>query len=155
MSTIERTLIILKPEVLERKITGKILKYFDDMGLTAVKIQLRRPPPYMFKEHYSEVIKRVGADIGRDIVARMTRGDCIVCVYEGPNAISRARYVIGSTDPMEASPGTIRGDYAISLQFNVVHGSSDSIEAEREIKLWFPELAVKTVPDVDVCGQGC
>jgi nucleoside-diphosphate kinase len=137
---IERTLIILKPETLEHNYTGRILNYFDQKKFKSIAMVQKRASAEKMREHYADVIARVGPTIGEDIVARMTRGDCIFVVYEGADVVSTSRQMVGPTDPMKARPDTIRYQFGSSLQYNVIH-ASDSVEsAEREIKIWFPEL---------------
>lgn len=150
--SIQRTLIILKPEVIERNITGSVLKYFDRDGFKLIAMYSKHYPSYRFRIHYKDVISRVGDTIGADIVSRMSRGPCIFAVYEGPNVIAVAREIIGATDPELADGGTIRNTYGSSMQYNVIHGSDSPESAKREIDLWFPEL---TEVSTDRLVQGC
>ena len=140
MDVPERTLVILKPEALEWRIIGEVLQYFDSAGLMSIGLFQRTGADYMFRDHYADVIKRVGPEIGNDIIARMTRGDCIFVAYSGPNAVAIARKLVGATNPAEAAVGTIRNKYGTAVQYNVVHASDSAESANRELKIWFPEL---------------
>lgn len=142
----KRTLVILKPEALENCIVGSVLSFFDRAGLRSVAMKQYKPLDFEMEQHYKDVIGRVGPIIGKDIVHRMTRGDCIFCVYEGIGSIDpviAARSVVGATDPSKADEGTIRHRFGGSVQYNVVHASDSPESAEREIGIWFPHLANK------------
>lgn len=141
--TTERTLVILKPEAIEKYIVGSVLKYFDDANFKPIAMYQRKGSEYIFREHYKDVIARVGSEIGNDIIARMTRGDCIFIVYQGEDAIAKCREIIGATNPAVAATGTIRRVYGNTVQYNVVHASDSPESAEREIRLWFPELMTR------------
>lgn len=141
----ERTLIVLKPETLELHYTGRILNYFDQKSFKSIAMVQKRASAEKMREHYADVIARVGPTIGEDIVARMTRGDCIFIVYEGIDVVGTSRQMVGATDPKNAGHDTIRYQFGISLQYNAIH-ASDSVEsAEREIKIWFPELFPRVI----------
>lgn len=140
----KRTLVILKPEALENCIIGSVLSYFDGVGLRSVAMKQYKPFAFEMEQHYKEVIERVGPTIGADIVKRMTRGDCIFCIYEGigsTDPVIAARTVVGATDPSKAEKGTIRRAFGTSVQYNVVHASDSPESAEREISIWFPQLS--------------
>ena len=136
----QRTLIILKPEVLERNIIGKILSYWDGHRFKLVASKVLTGSDKQFREHYEDVLERITPEIGDGIIKRMTRGDCIFLVYEGDNIIRETREFVGSTDPTKANKNTIRAMYGESISYNVVHASDSDENADKEIKLWFPEL---------------
>ena len=139
------TLVILKPETIENCIVGSVLKYFDQVGLRPIAMKQLRATKYDMAKHYESVIDRVGDAIGRDILERMTRGPCIFIAYEGvgTDPVIAARSAVGSTDPVTAAEGTIRKEFGSSVQYNVVHASDSPAAAERELKIWFPELCVE------------
>lgn len=136
----ERTLIIIKPDAAKRQINDGILDYFIQKGLTVIGRKKIIISEVMAKEHYKE---HHGKDFFDRLIAFITSGESEVVVLEGENAVQNARRVIGATNPEEADEGTIRRDFKdgnTTKTYNLVHGS-DSIEsAQREIKLFFPEL---------------
>ena len=136
----QRTLIILKPEAIERNIVGTVLKNFDRDDFKLIAMYSKRAASYMYRSHYKDVLKRVSTEVGDEICARMSRGACIFAVYEGPDVIAIARELIGATDPAVGGD-TIRGRHGSSVQYNVIHGSDSPESATREIELWFPELS--------------
>lgn len=137
----ERTLIILKPEVLEWGIKDKVLAHFPPEQFRPEVMKQCAGSKLKFQEHYKEVIERVGAEVGAQIVDRMTRGDCCFIIYRGNGVVARARELIGATDPAVAAAGTVRALYGKSVQYNVIHASDSAAAAEREIQIWFPELS--------------
>jgi nucleoside-diphosphate kinase len=135
-----RTLVILKPETLERKIVGEVLQYFDRAGFKQIAMEQFTGSDYKFRKHYKDVLNRVDKNIGDDIIRRMTRGDCIFIVYEAPDVIRSCRNIVGATDPAKAAPYTIRAKYGVGIIYNVAHASDSPESAGEEIALWFPEL---------------
>lgn len=134
----QETLVILKPEVIENCILGSVLKFFDDFGIRPQKMRMHTPTRNEIEIHYSDILSKVDKDTQEDIIARMTRGNCIFIIYKGLNIIRKVRVMIGPTDPSKADPDTIRGRFGSGIRFNIIHGS-DSIEnAKKEINLWFP-----------------
>jgi nucleoside-diphosphate kinase len=134
---LERTLILIKPDAFERGLTGEIVARFERKGLR-IKALTRMQVEVKFAErHYDE--HRDKPFFG-ELVEFITRGPLVAMVLEGENAIAAARQVIGATDPIEAAPGSIRGDLTLEVTFNMVHGSDSPSSARREIALWFPEL---------------
>jgi nucleoside-diphosphate kinase len=137
----ERTLIIIKPDAAKRQINDGILDYFMQKGLTVIGRKKMRISEDMAKEHYKE---HHGKDFFDRLIAFITSGESEVVVLEGENAVQNARRVIGATNPEEASEGTIRRDFKDSnttKTYNLAHGSDSIGSAQREIKLFFPELA--------------
>lgn len=152
MDNLPRILIILKPECLERFLTGEILSRFDKAKLVPIAMKQMTASQDQMMTHYSDCYAKYGPEITQQIVKRMARGPCVFIVYT-PSPAEKASYgdgqdfidlvrasIIGATDPDKASKGTIRGDLAKDIKYNLVH-ASDSVEsAATEIDLWFPEL---------------
>jgi nucleoside-diphosphate kinase len=133
----ERTLILVKPDAFERGLTGEILARFERKGLRIVAMKHMTVEKDLAEEHYAEHRER---PFFGDLVEFITGGPLVALVLEGYEAIKAARQVIGATNPLEAAPGSIRGDYALEVQTNMVHGSDAPESASREIGLFFPEL---------------
>ena len=136
----EQTLIIVKPEGVQRGIIGNVLTRFEQRGLKFAALKLIHITPELAEEHYG-VHKGKGFYPG--LVKHITSGPVVVGVVEGPKAISVVRTTMGATNAAEAIPGTIRGDYAIEIGFNIIHGSDSPENAAKEINLFFkPEELV-------------
>ncbi len=136
----EQTLIIVKPEGVQRGIIGNVLTRFEQRGLKFAALKLIHITPELAEEHYG-VHKGKGFYPG--LVKHITSGPVVVGVVEGPKAISVVRTTMGATNAAEAIPGTIRGDYAIEIGFNIIHGSDSPENATKEINLFFkPEEVV-------------
>jgi nucleoside-diphosphate kinase len=133
----ERTLILVKPDAFERGLTGEILARFERKGLRIVAMKHMMVERELAEQHYAEHRER---PFFGDLVEFITGGPLVALVLEGYEAIKAARQVIGATNPLEAAPGSIRGDYALEVQTNMVHGSDAPESAAREIGLFFPEL---------------
>lgn len=134
----ERTLILVKPDAFERNLTGEVLARFERKGLKLVALKQLTAQDELAKEHYAEHAER---PFFGELVEFITGGPLVAAVLEGPRAVAAARQVIGATDPVEgATPGSIRGDYGLEVQSNLVHGSDSTDSSAREIALWFPEL---------------
>ena len=133
----ERTLILVKPDAFERGLTGEILARFERKGLRIVAMKHMTVERGLAEEHYAEHKER---PFFGDLVEFITGGPLVALVLEGYEAIKAARQVIGATNPLEAAPGSIRGDYALEVQTNMVHGSDAPESSTREIGLFFPEL---------------
>lgn len=151
-STIERTLILLKPDAVQRGLTGEIITRFERVGLKIVGIKMVAPSKEHYHEHYesiSKMITRRGQQAFDVTLDFMMIGPVMAIVLEGVHAVSLVRKMVGTTEPKEALPGTIRGDYAhISFEHadvvggsipNLIHASGDSSEAKQEVPLWFSE----------------
>ncbi len=133
----DRTLILVKPDAFARGLTGEIIARFERKGLKIVALQHMTLTEDTAKEHYAE---HDGKPFFGELVEFITSGPLVAMVLEGEQAIAAARQVIGATNPIEASPGSIRGDFAIAVGQNMVHGS-DSVESgKREAALFFPNL---------------
>lgn len=133
----ERTLILVKPDAFERRLTGEVLSRFESKGLSLVALKLLTADEEIANAHYAEHSEK---PFFGELVSFITGGPLVAAVLEGPNAIAAARQLIGSTDPVEAATGSIRGDFGLEVTFNLVHGSDSPESAEREIGIWFPEL---------------
>lgn len=130
----EQTLVLIKPDALQRDLAGEIIKIFENKGLKLVGIKMMTLSDELLNEHYSHL---VGRDFFAEIKAYMRSTPIIACCWEGVDAVNTVRLICGITKAREAAPGTIRGDYAMSIQLNLVH-ASDSLEtAQVEVKRFF------------------
>ena len=145
-STVQRTLVILKPDAVQRGISGEILARFERRGLRIAAIRLVKVERSLAEKHY-EVHK--GKFFYEDLVKMISASPVIAFVLEGPNAIAVVRSMVGATRPHEAAPGTIRGDYALVGLRNLVHASDAPETAAAEIKLWFADGVVSYTRDVE------
>lgn len=130
----ERTFVAIKPDGVERGLIGEIIQRFEKRGLKLVGLKLMTVTANLAEEHYGE---HKGKPFFDGLVRFITSGPVVAMVWEGKNAIVLARSVIGSTNPKDATPGTIRGDLAVDIGRNVVHGSDGPESAEREIGIFF------------------
>jgi nucleoside-diphosphate kinase len=133
----ERTLILVKPDAFARNLTGEIIARFERKGLRLAALKQMTMTRELAERHYAE---HDGKPFFGELVDFITSGPLVAMVLEGPSAVKAARQVIGSTNPLEASPGSIRGDFAIAVGQNMVHGSDSDESAAREAALFFPEL---------------
>ena len=134
----ERTFFLIKPDGVERRLVGTIIDRIERKGLTIVAMDQRFVPRETAEAHYAEHAERPFYGSLLDFI---TSGPVVAGVIEGPKAIAAWRQLAGGTDPVEkATPGTIRGDFGLETQFNLVHGSDSEESAAREIGLWFPNL---------------
>jgi nucleoside-diphosphate kinase len=134
---LERTLILVKPDAFARGLTGEILARFERKGLRIVAMKHMTTARDLAETHYDEHRER--AFFG-ELVDFITSGPLVALVLEGQDAVKAARQVIGATNPLEAATGSIRGDFAIEVGQNMVHGSDSPESGQREVALWFPEL---------------
>jgi nucleoside-diphosphate kinase len=134
---LDRTLILVKPDAFARHLTGEILTRFERKGLRLVAMKMMSVSEDLAREHYGE---HEGRDFYEPLVTFITSGPIVAMILEGPRAIEAARQIIGSTDAVHAAPGSIRGDYALEVRRNLVHGSDSAESAAREIGLFFPDL---------------
>ena len=133
----DRTLILVKPDAFERGLTGEIIARFERKGLKIVAMKHMTLGREQAEEHYAEHKER---PFFGELVDFITGGPLVAMVLEGYEAVRAARQVIGATNPLEAAPGSIRGDYGLEVQTNMVHGSDSNESAEREAKIFFPEI---------------
>jgi nucleoside-diphosphate kinase len=151
METIERSLVLLKPDALERGLTGEILQRFERVGLKIVGMKLLQPSEENASKHYTEDLAiRRGEHVRKAMIDMLTSGPVVAIVLEGIEAVELIRKMIGGTEPKSSAPGTIRGDYAhVSFKhvdaspdsklYNLIHGSATPEEAQVEIAVWFSE----------------
>ena len=133
----DRTLILVKPDAFARGLTGEIISRFERKGLRIVALEHMQLSEDLAKRHYAE---HEGKPFFDELVDFITSAPLVALVLEGHEAVVAARQVIGATNPLEASPGSIRGDFALEVGQNMVHGSDSNESAEREVGLFFPEL---------------
>jgi nucleoside-diphosphate kinase len=132
----EQTLVLCKPDAVERGLVGEIVRRIEAKGLTLSALELRRLDEATARRHYAE---HEGKAFFGDLVSFITGGPLVAMVVEGPEAWKVMRTMMGATNPREAAPGTIRGDLAVELTENLVHGSDGPESAAREIALFFPD----------------
>ena len=133
----ERTLVLAKPDAYSRRLSGEILARFERKGLVPVALRVLTMTRELAERHYAE---HLGKPFFGELVQFITSRPLVAMVLEGPSAIVAARQLIGATNPLEAAPGSIRGDLAIATGENLVHGSDGPESAAREIGIFFPEL---------------
>jgi nucleoside-diphosphate kinase len=134
---LSRTLILVKPDAFGRGLTGEILARFERKGLTIAALKLVQTPRETAETHYAEHAER---PFFGELVDFITSAPLVAVVLEGDDVVKASRQLIGATNPLEANAGSIRGDFAIEVGQNLVHGSDSDESAEREIGIWFPEL---------------
>ena len=133
----ERTLVLIKPDAVERHLIGEIVARIERKGLTIAALELRRVSERLAGQHYAE---HEGKPFFGSLLEFITSGPVVAAIVEGPHAVAAFRQLAGGTNPVEqATPGTIRGDFGLETQFNLVHGSDSTDSAKREIALWFPD----------------
>jgi len=132
----ERTLVLIKPDGVQRRVIGDIICRIERKGLTIIALELKNVDDALARAHYAEHAEK--AFFG-SLLEFITSGPVVAAVLEGPRAVAAFRQIAGGTDPVDkATPGTIRGDLGLETQFNLVHGSDSAESAAREIELWFP-----------------
>jgi len=133
----QRTLILIKPDGVQRNIIGEVISRIESKGLKLVALELRTIDADTAHAHYAEHAEK---SFFGELVNFITSGPLVALVAEGERAIEAFRALAGATDPVKAAPGTIRGDFALQVAQNIVHGSDSPESAEREIKIFFPDL---------------
>jgi nucleoside-diphosphate kinase len=132
----ERTLVLIKPDGVARRLVGEVISRIEQKGLTITALELRNVSQELAGRHYAE---HEGKPFFEPLLEFITSGPVVAAIVEGPRAVTAFRQLAGGTDPVEkATPGTIRGDFGLETQFNLVHGSDSIDSAKREIALWFP-----------------
>jgi nucleoside-diphosphate kinase len=131
----DRTLILVKPDAFARNLTGEIIARFERKGLRIAALRHMTMDAQLAEQHYAE---HQGKPFFGELVSFITSGPLVAMVLEGEHAVVAARQVIGATNPLEAAPGSIRGDFAVEVGQNMVHGSDSPESAEREAELFFP-----------------
>jgi nucleoside-diphosphate kinase len=132
----ERTLVLIKPDAMQRSLAGEVLSRLEQRGLKIVGLRLMQVDDALARRHYAEHEDKPFLE---SLVAFITSAPVIAAVFEGPNAVSLVRTVMGATDPQQAAPGTVRGDFGLFIQNNLIHGSDSPESAQREIALFFKE----------------
>ena len=132
----EETLVLIKPDGVKRQICGEILTRYERKGLIIKAMKLLQTPKELAQEHYAE---HKDKPFFGELVDFITSGPVLAFVLAGKNAVTSVRTINGATNPVDATPGSIRGDYALTMDANVVHASDSVDSAAREIHLWFPE----------------
>jgi nucleoside-diphosphate kinase len=134
----ERTLVLVKPDGVSRGLVGEVIARIERKGLTLAALELRMVPRDLAEQHYAEHVDR---PFFGSLLEFITSAPVVAAVVEGERAVAAFRQLAGATDPVDkAAPGSIRGDFALEVQSNLVHGSDSVDSAKREIALWFPEL---------------
>ena len=133
----DRTLILVKPDAFGRGLTGELIARFERKGLRIAALKRMQLERELAERHYEEHREK---PFFSELVEFITSGPLVAMVLEGHEAVAAARQVIGATNPLEAAPGSIRGDFALEVQTNLVHGSDSPESADRELALFFPEL---------------
>jgi len=147
----QRTLILLKPDALQRRLVGSILQRFEQKGLRIAALKLLQTDRVLAEKHYAV---HKGKHFYESLVQFITSGPTVAAVLEGREAVAVVRSMMGATDGAKSPPGTIRGDFGISVQNNLIHGSDSPENAETEIKLWFEPKEVLSYALVDANWVG-
>ncbi len=135
---VERTLVLCKPDAVERGLVGEVVDRLERKGFRLVAMDLRVLDEAVAKAHYAE---HEGKPFFADLVSFITSGSLVAICVEGLDAVAAVRTLMGPTNPVQAPPGSIRGDYGLDIGRNLVHGSDSAASATREIELFFPELS--------------
>lgn len=133
----ERTLVLIKPDAVEKKIMGEIISIYEKKGLHIIAMKIIKPSTKIAEEHYFE---HKDKPFFKELVNFITRSEVCALIIEGENVISTLRKINGATDPLNAEIGSVRGRFALSKSENSVHSSDCTESAEREMKIWFPEM---------------
>lgn len=160
----ERTLVLIKPDAVQRQLAGEIISRFEKVGLKIIGMKMVHPSEEFAEKHYYDVKERHGDTVLNGLKAFLGMGPVIAFVLEGPNAINQVRKMVGKTEPFSAEPGTIRGDYSnmtykraddpethIKSVYNLIHASANEKDSNHEIRLWFSDSELweyKTVHDL-------
>lgn len=131
----ERTLVLVKPDGVSRGLVGEVISRIERKGLTLAALELRNVERSVAEQHYAE---HAGKPFYESLLEFITGGPLVAMVVEGERAIEAFRQLAGATDPVKSATGSIRGDFAVEVQYNIVHGSDSPESAKREIDLWFP-----------------
>ena len=135
---VERTLVLCKPDAVQRRLVGEVVDRLERKGLRLVAMDLRVLDEAVAKAHYAE---HEGKPFFGELVSFITSGPLVAICVEGLDAVAAVRVLMGPTNPVEAPPGSIRGDYGLDIGRNLVHGSDSAASATREVDLFFPELS--------------
>ena len=130
----QQTFVMVKPDGVQRGLVGEVIRRLEQKGFRLAAMKMMKIDRPMAENHYAE---HRGKPFFGELVDFITSGPVVAMVWEGPNVIQAVRTIMGKTDPLEAAPGTIRGDFGNSINFNIVHGSDSKASAQREIELFF------------------
>ncbi|KAF7694648.1 Nucleoside diphosphate kinase A [Cucumispora dikerogammari] len=133
--SVQRTLVIIKPDGIKRHLIGEIISRFERKGLQLIAIKLVDPSPALISAHYAHLPDTVLPKVKEHMIDTV-----VAMIWRGVNAVKAGRQIIGSTKPLEAATGTIRGDFCMSVGRNLVHGSDSESSANKEINMWFPDF---------------
>jgi nucleoside-diphosphate kinase len=133
---LERTFLAIKPDGVQRKLVGEVIRRFEVKGFTLVGLKLMQVSRQLAEEHYSVHREK---PFFAGLVEFITSGPVVAMVWEGDGVVAAARKMIGATNPLNAEPGTLRGDYGINIGRNIIHGSDAVETAQQEVRLWFKE----------------
>lgn len=150
MGAKERTFIMVKPDGVQRGLVGEVIRRFESKGLKLVGAKLMQVSSELAESHYAEHKER---PFFQDLVSFITSSPVFATVWEGENAITVARTLMGKTNPADSAPGTIRGDLGLTIGMNIIHGSDSAESATREIKLWFGDDVTAYERAIDVWLQ--
>ncbi len=131
---VERTFVMVKPDGVRRRLVGEVIRRFEQKGLVLERLQMRAVDAGTAETHYAEHVER---PFFGSLVDFITSGPVVAMEWSGESAVAVARTLIGETNPAEARPGTIRGDFGLEIQENIVHGSDSTESAKRELSIWF------------------
>lgn len=150
---LQKTLVLLKPDAVQRRLCGRILARFEDRGLKIAALKLLKVTPELSRRHYEEHVNKPFYPLLEEFI---TSAPVVALVLQGPDAVQVVRDMMGKTNGRESAPGTIRGDFGLSRQVNLVHGSDSPASAEREIGVYFAPQEVLDYPatlDEWVCAE--
>ena len=147
----QRTLVLLKPDCVQRRLVGTLITRFEQKGLRLVAMKLVQASRELAEKHYAV---HKGKPFYESLLSFLTSGPTVAIVWEGREAIAVARTMMGTTDGTKAAPATIRGDFALSVQNNLVHGSDSAENAATEISLWFAASELVNFPPTDAAWIG-
>jgi nucleoside-diphosphate kinase len=134
MADMQRTFIMVKPDGVRRQLIGEVIKRIEDKGFRIMEMKMFTIDKELAEEHYGEHVER---PFFGELVSFITSGPVVAMMVEGEDAVAGMRQIMGATNPLEAAPGSIRGDFATAIGENIVHGSDSPESAERELKLFF------------------
>jgi nucleoside-diphosphate kinase len=147
----ERTLVLLKPDAVQRRLIGRIISRIEEKGLKIVGLKMIRVSRELAEKHYAEHREK---PFYPELVSFITSAPVVAMVVEGPKAVETVRKMMGKTNPLEAEPGTIRGDFGLSVTMNLIHGSDSQASAAREIALFFREDEILSYNTADSAWLG-
>ncbi|XP_054442709.1 nucleoside diphosphate kinase, mitochondrial [Pteronotus mesoamericanus] len=148
--TRERTLVAVKPDGVQRRLVGDVIRRFERRGFKLVGMKMLQAPESILAEHYHDLRRK---PFYPALISYMSSGPVVAMVWEGPNVVCTSRAMIGHTDSAEAAPGTIRGDFSFHISRNIIHASNSVEEAQREIQLWFQSNELVDWADEGHCSS--